>query len=675
MRFIRGIPLHLVFFVAGIILPTLVLSFFSFRSIRSEVLLAEKKYEEEQVNFRKAILDAVQKETSRALQDVRRKSQYLFDRPRTIEDLGRPVPLAEIEGIQAIFLFNGNQTVYPPIPHKVRPIQFPLHSPTPQEKRLYSQYGHSATPQEMQNPTTALLLHQLRYFYQIRHYVAAFRILNLLEKSSDSQGYLTGNLTESIWLMRFNLLVESGRHKEAELYCLDLLQGYLTHQLYSEIAQLRFMFETMFNTILSFERLDNDQRELFWNLRSNLNAQLEHTRLYNEHLDFIQRVLNEPHLTTVNGVDFRINESQYFFILSHPWLPGNQMAMGLLDSSAFNARILKQIRHVSREWKQIRFSILDMNDSLLDGFKPGSQNQIITRIPLSDQYPRWNLAIYQKEDSELRKESRNKMILLYTLVGFSLLIIILGSVFVFQGLTQERRLLSMKANFLSSVSHELKTPPTSIKMFADMIAGGRVQKAEKVLEYSGLIGQEATRLEKLIAAILNYTRMEHGTAAFRWEIIDLSALALKVFQSVDSLGKSKGLELESQFQDNCWIMGDYTSLYSLVQNLTDNAIKYTPPPGTIHVRVIAQNEWVEFSVTDSGVGIPVAEQKNIFKDFYRVGDELTRSSKGSGLGLAIVKRAAEAHRASIQVHSRPGKGSTFTVRFKRAENAIQDSGG
>ena len=76
-----------------------------------------------------------------------------------------------------------------------------------------------------------------------------------------------------------------------------------------------------------------------------------------------------------------------------------------------------------------------------------------------------------------------------------------------------------------------------------------------------------------------------------------------------------------------------------------------------------------FSVIDTGIGIAASEQKNIFNDFYRVGDEMTRSTKGSGLGLAIVKRAAEAHRAEIQLHSKPGKGSTFTVRFKRAENA------
>ena len=114
-------------------------------------------------------------------------------------------------------------------------------------------------------------------------------------------------------------------------------------------------------------------------------------------------------------------------------------------------------------------------------------------------------------------------------------------------------------------------------------------------------------------------------------------------------------------------MGDYTALYSLCQNLIENAIKYTNAPGEITIDVHIEDNHVVFSVMDTGVGIPPAEQKNIFNDFYRVGDEMTRSTKGSGLGLAIVKRVAKTHRATISLVSRPGKGSTFTVKFKKAE--------
>jgi signal transduction histidine kinase len=250
---------------------------------------------------------------------------------------------------------------------------------------------------------------------------------------------------------------------------------------------------------------------------------------------------------------------------------------------------------------------------------------------------------------------------------FALITVIFGSFFMFRFITQERKLLAMKANFLSSVSHELKTPLTSIKMFAEMMARGRLQRAEKVQEYSTLIGKEASRLENLIGAILNYTRMEHGTGAFKWERLDFSICAKKVFDAVEDIGVEKGLTFYTHFEPNVFVMGDYTALYSLVQNLIDNAIKYTNAPGDIKVEVKSDSDWVIFSVADTGIGIAVSEQKNIFNDFYRVGDEMTRSTKGSGLGLATVKRVAETHKATISLVSKPGKGSTFTVKFKKAE--------
>ena len=259
------------------------------------------------------------------------------------------------------------------------------------------------------------------------------------------------------------------------------------------------------------------------------------------------------------------------------------------------------------------------------------------------------------------------MFLMYGLLSFSLITVLLGSIVMFRFLTQEHKLLAMKANFLSSVSHELKTPLTSIKMFAEMMARGRVQKVEKVQEYSGLIGKEATRLENLIGAILNYTRMEHGKGGFHWEKLDFSACVQKVFDNVEDIGVEKGLMFNTKIEPGLFVIGDYTALYSLVQNLIENAIKYTNAPGDITITVAPDEDRVVFSVADTGIGIPSSEQKNIFNDFYRVGDEMTRSTKGSGLGLAIVKRVAETHKATISLTSKPGKGSTFTVRFKKAE--------
>jgi signal transduction histidine kinase len=161
--------------------------------------------------------------------------------------------------------------------------------------------------------------------------------------------------------------------------------------------------------------------------------------------------------------------------------------------------------------------------------------------------------------------------------------------------------------------------------------------------------------------------MENGKHVFRFESINFSKCVNKVCDSLEVIAKSRGLELKRDIKENCHITGDYPSIYSLVQNLIDNAIKYTAE-GYVYVTVGAYcntplQHGVSFSVTDTGNGIPVDEQKNIFDVFYRIGDESTRETKGSGLGLAIVKRTADAHKASITLKSLPGKGSTFTVMF------------
>ncbi|MDY6388077.1 MAG: HAMP domain-containing sensor histidine kinase, partial [Fibrobacter sp.] len=416
--------------------------------------------------------------------------------------------------------------------------------------------------------------------------------------------------------------------------------------------------------ILSFEKLAQDKREAFWNLRENFNRQLGYMDILHHHKELFQEILDDV-VSSKEGILYRNTDDATLFKMSYPYLSGDQVVIAKLDRNAYRARLLNRLKTVTQSFKNIPFSITEKNDSLILGSIP-KDAPIIGQHEIAEALD-WEFTLYEKDMQDIRKETRHRMFLMYGLMLFALITVIFGSFFMFRFITQERKLLAMKANFLSSVSHELKTPLTSIKMFAEMMARGRLQKAEKVQEYSTLIGKEASRLENLIGAILNYTRMEHGTGAFKWERLDFSICAKKVFDAVEDIGVEKGLTFYTHFEPNVFVMGDYTALYSLVQNLIDNAIKYTEAPGDITVNVKSEDDWIVFSVADTGIGIASSEQKNIFNDFYRVGDEMTRSTKGSGLGLATVKRVAETHKATISLVSKPGKGSTFTVKFKRAE--------
>ncbi len=679
MHFSKGNLVLILLFVGGIILPTAILTFLGFRNIQNEMFLAQKNFDENQAALQKEIEDAVEKEQEKIYQETKAASIFLYEQPRSLLEFGNAASFKDVQGIEAIFLYNNGKLVYPDISSKhfykthdfssiVASINeqrlFEAEQDTTSREVLLHRLIKANSPFATKNEQVLNILGIVRLCYKEKNYDEALKWLRVLENNPHLQGYLHADLTRSVNLLHFEILVKQKKHAEAEEYSLSVLNQFLQSESIEDIPSAKFFFETAFSQILSFEDLPQEKREAFWNLRSNFNRQLGYMEILSKYRNLFQELLDNEYASS-EGILYRNDSEITLFKMNYPFLSGNQVVIAKIDRDAFRARLIDKVKNISQRWKNVPFSIIDENDSLLAGAIPDSSN-ILSQSRISEAFP-WEFSLYEKDVSEIRKESRQRMFLMYGLLLFSLITVIFGSFFMLRFIIQEHKLLAMKTNFLSSVSHELKTPLTSIKMFAEMMARGRVVKVEKVQEYSGLIGKEASRLENLIGAILNYTRMEHGTGAFKWERLDFSVCAKKVFDAVEDIGVEKGLEFHTKFEPGAYVMGDYTALYSLAQNLIENAIKYTNAPGEVTISVYNEEDRTVFSVADTGVGIASSEQKNIFNDFYRVGDEMTRSTKGSGLGLAIVKRVVKTHKATISLSSKPGKGSTFTVRFKRVD--------
>jgi len=687
MQVSRSNLLFILLFAGGIILPTAILSVLSFRNIQNETFLAQKNFNESRTAFQNDVEEAVSKEQNKMFQETKAASLFLYEQPQRLLDFDHATEFKSVDGIEAIFLFNKGSLVYPDISsrHFFKSTNFSNSVASTREKRLFSDETEGFKDETSQKkyinkrlrglrPALFMfgsqeeqvldILGLIRFYYKQKNYDEAIKLLELLERAPHQQGYLHADLTWAVNLLHFEILVKQKKHQEAQDFCLSVLAQFFEGTDIENIASSRFFFETAFTQILSFEKLSQEKREAFWNLRENFNRQLGYMDILYKHRDLFLDFL-EDDKNPKAGISFQTSEDATLFKMSYPYLSGDQVVIAKIDRDAYKNRLLGRLKSVVQSWKNIPFVITETNDRELLGTQLDSV-EVIAQVHLEDALG-LELTLYEKDMQDIRKETRHRMFLMYGLMLFALITVIFGSFFMFRFITQERKLLSMKANFLSSVSHELKTPLTSIKMFAEMMAKGRVPKMERVQEYSNLIGKEATRLENLIGAILNYTRMEHGTGAFKWERLDFSICARKVFDAVEDIGVEKGLLFHTKFDPDVFVMGDYTALYSLAQNLIENAIKYTNAPGEVTIKVYTEESWSVFSVADTGVGIPSSEQKNIFNDFYRVGDEMTRSTKGSGLGLAIVKRVAETHRATISLISKPGKGSTFIVKFKRVE--------
>ncbi|PWL04013.1 sensor histidine kinase [Hallerella porci] len=682
MKLPKNNRIFIALFFCGIIIPTAILAILSFRNVQNELLLTEKNFEDSQTAFLKQTVQTIQNEQREVLKESKNASQFLYEQPQKLLEFGNAASFKKVPGVSAIFLFNENHLVFPSvsITDDATQSSAPITVPGRIEKELLRGEISGRGPEKIEYARSAVLMRSpfiskqdnilnvlglLRLHYKKKAYNEVLQIIDFLEQHPEFHGYLQNDLIESLHFLKFEIFVEEKKHEKAENYCLALFSDFLEGRSLQDIGKAKFFFDNALSQILSFEDLSQEKRDAFWNLRENLNRQLEHAEIFTQHREFLERFAQDQY-SSKDGIFYKRDAQTLFFRMAYPWLSGDQVVIGMIDADAYRDRICKRLAEVSREWKHLIFTITDNRDSTISGKVPKSDAEISRQIDLGEGLG-WSLTLYKRNSQEIYSEARHKMFLLSGLVAFSLLTVLLGSFFILKSISQERKLIMMKTNFLSSVSHELKTPLTSIKMFAEMISNGRVQKIEKCQEYTKLIVKESSRLENLIAAILNYTRMESGKQVFHWEKMDLSECVAKVYESILDQADNRGITMTKELNAGAFIMGDFTALYSLVQSLIENAIKYTNPPGKVHVKVAEENGKIVFSVADTGIGIASSEQKNIFNDFYRVGDEMTRSTKGSGLGLAIVKRVAEAHKASISVQSHPGKGSTFIVRLKKAE--------
>ncbi len=247
------------------------------------------------------------------------------------------------------------------------------------------------------------------------------------------------------------------------------------------------------------------------------------------------------------------------------------------------------------------------------------------------------------------------------LVMALVLCLVTGSVIALVLLRREARLSALQTDFISKVSHELKTPLTSILMFAEMIDEEPSDPSEQQLCLDG-IRRETSRLGKRIERLLEWGRMEVGQRSFHRASIDPPTLverAARVFQG-SAQGRDIHIELEIS-EPLPPVEGDFEALLDAMLNLLDNAAKYGSAAGSIVLGTRPTAKGVRFLVRDQGPGIPRREQRRIFQKFYRVDDRLSRAVQGTGLGLAIVEHVAQAHGGRVELFSEPGEGSTFSI--------------
>ena len=236
-----------------------------------------------------------------------------------------------------------------------------------------------------------------------------------------------------------------------------------------------------------------------------------------------------------------------------------------------------------------------------------------------------------------------------------------GAVVLFMDVTEREQRERLRREFSANVSHELKTPLTSISGFAELMKEGLVPP-EKIPEFSGDIYKESLRLIGLVNDIIQLSRLDENSTQFQRAPVDLYDLCAQSIERLSPVAARQSVTL-ALTGEHAEIMGVEQLLKEMIYNLLDNAIKYNVPGGSVTASVRKSAGRTILSVADTGIGIPYAHQPRVFERFYRVDKSHSKEVGGTGLGLSIVRHAAQYHGARLELKSQPGKGTTITVTF------------
>jgi len=343
------------------------------------------------------------------------------------------------------------------------------------------------------------------------------------------------------------------------------------------------------------------------------------------------------------------------------WRHANDsMALLLLGPQWLQAQ-LDESRGSSFAKQGIAIILTDAEGRLVLGRQVAGSPRQTVRLASETQLP-WNVHAVTADPDSVLAPTRTRSRVLVAALGLMSALILAGAYLVARAVTREMEVSRLQSEFVSSVSHEFRTPLSSLCLLSDLLASGRVAGDTDRNAYYGVLVRESRKLRRLVEGLLNFGRMEAGAMQYRFETIDPAELLRELSNDFQREVEASGFRIEmTAAKDTPLVNADRTVLGIAVWNLLDNAVKYSP--GCRHVRIDVQEEGgrAAIRVRDGGLGIPASEQKRVFEKFARGKAAREGGIEGTGIGLAMVHRIMAAHGGEVRLESEPGRGSTFTL--------------
>jgi signal transduction histidine kinase len=301
---------------------------------------------------------------------------------------------------------------------------------------------------------------------------------------------------------------------------------------------------------------------------------------------------------------------------------------------------------------RVEFAVKEMNPGIAAATERPSST---TGLP-------WTVLVATKDLQAQMGEFAGRRNLLLGVFALLAIVIAAGSYSVARAVAHEFAVMRLQSDFVSAVSHEFRTPLTSLRQLSETLNEGRPLDDERRAKYYQALDRATRRLYKLVEGLLDFGRMESRAMVYRKQDLDAGALVASVVDEFEREAGDRGYQMELQSADNLpLISADPEALGRAVWNLLDNAAKYSPECKTIWVEIEREGAGLAIRVRDRGLGIPEVEQAGILRKFVRGTAAQTLGVKGTGIGLAMVKHIVEAHGGTLRLESAPGRGSIFSI--------------
>lgn len=343
------------------------------------------------------------------------------------------------------------------------------------------------------------------------------------------------------------------------------------------------------------------------------------------------------------------------------WQPRGDRLVVLLAGPRFQQREWFDAPRSALDARGLRVALADADGQAVFGTLPTDVSATERRTSAVTTLP-WTVFVGRANAAADLDELANRRRLLLTGLALLVSLVIAGGYFIVRAVSREFAVVQLQSDFVSAVSHEFRTPLTSLRQFTDLLNDDPDLPAAKRRTFYQAQARATERLRRLVESLLDFGRMEAGARPYRLERLSIAPLVGGIVEDFRRDGAPDGFIIEASIsEDSGAVDVDPDALARAVWNLLDNAVKYSGASRTVSVNMGAQDGCVAISVRDRGLGIPRHEQDEIFKKFVRGMASRAHGIKGTGIGLAMVRHIVEAHGGTVRVESAPGEGSTFTI--------------